>query len=747
MIINNKKVQILALVTFFFASGFIFINIAEAAYIQDNSVGGDCSLIGAWDNSTKTCALTSNLNDFIAINGNNITLNGNNYQITGNNVGTGIIIDFWKNITVKNLKIKNFANGVYISNSENNLITDNIISDNSEIGLILSNSHGNTVTENEISDNQTSGLEIWYIYLMSDNKIYRNNFINNGHQIYAFFDENSQDNYPWTKPNGWKPFNQPPTFSNQNQYKLDGQTPISENGITTENTAVFKAAVSDADGDDVKLEIELRRTDEFGGSFINTPTASSAYAASGATSTTAVYGLLEGQYHWQARAIDSQGNASEWQEFAIAGNVDFIVELPLATKAANLAKELVYQPYLWGGKGWDYNLAEFVSADIIKTGYDFYLGNAISSGSGVDCSGLIMWAYNRSFDSQKSRSNNFVKAEGADEQYRYNTTSTTELEPKPGDVMFFDWGKFDESIGRWDGIKDNYIDHMAMYVGESGGYDVVSATSKDKGIEEKIKNNYEGLSGFVAFKKVISALDPEVSIKISSPVDLAVTDPDGFTITPTTTIPSDLEYLREIPGQLYYSEMEEGHDGYPADQVYSYTAKTGNYIIKVLPIFGASPTATYTLDFSAGEQTITLAQDTPINQIPINGYGITTSATGTLNTFIPVSIDIKPDSYPNAINLSSNGVVPVAIFGSPTFNVSQIDVSTITLANSTIKLKGNGQPIVGYSDINGDGFTDLTANITTEALQLTENDITANLEGRLISGEIIKGSDSIRIVP
>ncbi len=33
---------------------------------------------------------------------------------------------------------------------------------------------------------------------------------------------------------------------------------------------------------------------------------------------------------------------------------------------------------------------------------------------------------------------------------------------------------------------------------------------------------------------------------------------------------------------------------------------------------------------------------------------------------------IKPNSYPNSINLGSNGVVPVAIFGSTTFNKEEI---------------------------------------------------------------------------
>lgn len=45
-------------------------------------------------------------------------------------------------------------------------------------------------------------------------------------------------------------------------------------------------------------------------------------------------------------------------------------------------------------------------------------------------------------------------------------------------------------------------------------------------------------------------------------------------------------------------------------------------------------------------------------------------------------IDIKPGSFPNSINLGSNGVVPVAIFGSVTFDVKQIDPNTIKLVTS-----------------------------------------------------------------
>lgn len=111
-----------------------------------------------------------------------------------------------------------------------------------------------------------------------------------------------------------------------------------------------------------------------------------------------------------------------------------------------------------------------------------------------------------------------------------------------------------------------------------------------------------------------------------------------------------------------------------------------------------------------------------------------------------VDIDIKPGSDPNSINLGSGGNVPVAIFGTITFDVTQIDPDSVTLANASIKLKGNGQAMADYKDVNGDSITDIVVHFTTEALELTETYIQAELNGFLFDGQNIKGTDSVRIV-
>lgn len=50
-------------------------------------------------------------------------------------------------------------------------------------------------------------------------------------------------------------------------------------------------------------------------------------------------------------------------------------------------------------------------------------------------------------------------------------------------------------------------------------------------------------------------------------------------------------------------------------------------------------------------------------------------------------------------------------------------------------------------DVNGDGLVDLVVHVSTSALQLSEADTLAVLNGITTTGALIRGSDSVRIVP
>jgi GH25 family lysozyme M1 (1,4-beta-N-acetylmuramidase) len=91
-------------------------------------------------------------------------------------------------------------------------------------------------------------------------------------------------------------------------------------GDSAESTVVFKGNVYDPAKSRVKLQIELRRLDEFGGSFTGEFTQQSDLVGSGKEASITVYGLIPGQYHWRYRVVDETDNTAPWVSFG--GNPD-----------------------------------------------------------------------------------------------------------------------------------------------------------------------------------------------------------------------------------------------------------------------------------------------------------------------------------------------------------------------------------------------------------------------------------------
>jgi alpha-tubulin suppressor-like RCC1 family protein len=112
-----------------------------------------------------------------------------------------------------------------------------------------------------------------------------------------------------------------------------------------------------------------------------------------------------------------------------------------------------------------------------------------------------------------------------------------------------------------------------------------------------------------------------------------------------------------------------------------------------------------------------------------------------------VLIDIKPGTFPNTINLGSNGTVPVAILGSSTFSVATINPATVTLGDSKVRVKGKGGFQYSIADINGDGDLDMLVHIETQGIKLSLEDVRVMLTGSTITGRDFIGYDSVRIIP
>jgi hypothetical protein len=115
---------------------------------------------------------------------------------------------------------------------------------------------------------------------------------------------------------------------------------------------------------------------------------------------------------------------------------------------------------------------------------------------------------------------------------------------------------------------------------------------------------------------------------------------------------------------------------------------------------------------------------------------------------ISISIDIKPGSFPNSINLASAGSVPVAMLSSATFDARTIVPETVSLAGARVKLVGkSNRALCAAEDVNGDTRLDLVCQVVTAQFIIEVGDSVAVLEADTIYGQHVRGQDSINIVP
>jgi hypothetical protein len=110
-----------------------------------------------------------------------------------------------------------------------------------------------------------------------------------------------------------------------------------------------------------------------------------------------------------------------------------------------------------------------------------------------------------------------------------------------------------------------------------------------------------------------------------------------------------------------------------------------------------------------------------------------------------VTIDIKPNSDQNTINLKSRGVVPVALLTTDDFDAATVDPATALFAGAApVKWK--------LTDVDDDGDADMLFHFKTQELNLDENSVEATLTVQLMSETsedpiVVSGSDDVRIVP
>lgn len=147
------------------------------------------------------------------------------------------------------------------------------------------------------------------------------------------------------------------------------------------------------------------------------------------------------------------------------------------------------------------------------------------------------------------------------------------------------------------------------------------------------------------------------------------------------------------------------------------------------------------------------------------------NGTGCTETSVTVKrmnllIDIKPGSWPNSINVGTNGSgkgksgqsegsVPVALLGSSKVDASKVDVASLRFgdknppsSDTPVALKTNGTFMASLEDVNADGFLDLVLHFDRAALLGTGDLSIATVElwltGVTADGRWFVGSDAVR---
>lgn len=138
----------------------------------------------------NTNIMNSNAPTCINIQSNNVTFDGNGYTITGKGTGTGIYLNKRTGVILRNLNIRNFQNGIYLTDSENNYMTNNTADSNKRSGILLWQSRNNFLANNTATSNNENGIYLWH---SDNNDLVSNTVASNSEKgIYLWHSNNNE---------------------------------------------------------------------------------------------------------------------------------------------------------------------------------------------------------------------------------------------------------------------------------------------------------------------------------------------------------------------------------------------------------------------------------------------------------------------------------------------------------------------------------------------------------------------------
>ena len=142
--------------------------------IKDDATGGDCTSIGRWNHTTKTCRLTTDLSlrtfgNAIEIDSDGITLNGNGHTITGTDYPpdkddtdccVGVSAYLRTGVTIINLNVNNFSAGIRLGSCDDCTVARNNVSNNHGDGIDFWRASNSTFILNTANSNGLNGISL-----------------------------------------------------------------------------------------------------------------------------------------------------------------------------------------------------------------------------------------------------------------------------------------------------------------------------------------------------------------------------------------------------------------------------------------------------------------------------------------------------------------------------------------------------------------------------------------------------------
>lgn len=190
---NVKRAFLVSLIPFVMILGVVLktaeVEAIGSVYIRpDGSVDPPTAPISNFGNSMYT--FTGDINDSIVVERDNVVIDGGGHVVKGTLNGNGISLSGRVNVTVKNMEITAFQNGIYVSGSSNCSISRNDVRSNDHYGIWLFSSPQNSIAENNVTANGWHGIHLLW---SSDNNIIANN-VSASYWIGLWLDGSSNNN-------------------------------------------------------------------------------------------------------------------------------------------------------------------------------------------------------------------------------------------------------------------------------------------------------------------------------------------------------------------------------------------------------------------------------------------------------------------------------------------------------------------------------------------------------------------------